>query len=599
MRDTYNPFRLPLKNRWLARTIERLLGLTRLAKCYDQRPDLRADQPGGRSEPFLKYTLSALGINVNVEGEENLLQIPKQGPVIFIANHPLGGLEGVAMSEALIKVRPDLKVLTNLLLTKIPELSDIFIGVDVLSKDARKENAKGVRAACKHLSSGGALLIYPAGKVSAIDTKDWKIKDIEWNILVGRLVNRYKAVCMPFYVLGKNSRLFYILGLIHKRLRTVMLARELSNKQGKTLTIRAGSPILYDEVEPLEDDQAVTNYLRVATDLIGVNERSSARDAISTNDSQENYVAIQSGVSQAQLITDVQSLDAYKLLSQRNFSVYCAPYNALGSIMQEIAKEREVTFRAAGEGTGKAFDSDQFDPHYLHLFVWDDERNQIVGGYRLGRTDEIVKAKGIKALYSRSLYQFDQDYLERMGKTLEMGRSFVAIDYQRHPRALDMLWKGIGTYVANNPEYHTLFGCVSISSEHSPLAQAFISDSMMESFRAEQKYLNEVKPFAPLKVQGKIWNARVLASLGKIVVINKLLGRCDPGSSIPVLLRQYLALNGRLVCFTVNKGFNESLDGLILVDLRKTPEKYLQRYLGKEGSKKFLEKWAVIDEAVA
>jgi hypothetical protein len=146
--------------------------------------------------------------------------------------------------------------------------------------------------------------------------------------------------------------------------------------------------------------------------------------------------------------------------------------------------------------------------------------------------------------------------------------------------------------VAKNPEYHTLFGCVSISAEHSELAKAFISDSMMESFRAEQKFLSDIRPVAPLEVKGKRWSAKALAALSNVVVINKLLGRCEPGKTIPILLRQYLALNGKFVCFSVNKSFNNSLDGLILVDLRETPKKYLQRYLGHEGSQLFLDKWS-------
>jgi len=116
---------------------------------------------------------------------------------------------------------------------------------------------------------------------------------------------------------------------------------------------------------------------------------------------------------------------------------------------------------------------------------------------------------------------------------------------------------------------------------------------LMESFRAEQQMLADVRPVEPLKIRNRVWSQELLKSLTNIAVINKLLGQCDPGKSIPVLLRQYLALNGRFVGFSVNRNFNDSLDGLILVDLRKTPMKYLQRYLGKDGSADFLSLWRV------
>jgi hypothetical protein len=260
--------------------------------------------------------------------------------------------------------------------------------------------------------------------------------------------------------------------------------------------------------------------------------------------------------------------------------------------MSAIAYSRELTFRAAGEGTGKPLDQDQFDPHYEHLFLWDTKHSRLAGGYRIGRADEIVKMRGLKGLYSYSHYRFSEQTIKRLGKALEMGRSFITPEYQRLPKSLDLLWKGIGAYVAKNSDYTTLFGCVSISSEHSALARAFLSDSLLASFRTEQEYLLDVKPRVPLKVKGKVWRPDTLKSLSSIAVINKLLGQFDPGKRVPILLRQYLALNGRFVCFSVNTGFNDALDGLIIVDLRKTPSKYLKRYLGKDGSERFLARWA-------
>ena len=95
-----------------------------------------------------------------------------------------------------------------------------------------------------------------------------------------------------------------------------------------------------------------------------------------------------------------------------------------------------------------------------------------------------------------------------------------------------------------------------------------------------------------MKVRNKIWNEEILSSLSNITVINKLIGRWESGKSVPVLLRHYLALNGRFVCFTVNTQFNNSLDGLILVDLREAPMKYLRRYLGKTGAQRFMARWS-------
>ena len=263
----------------------------------------------------------------------------------------------------------------------------------------------------------------------------------------------------------------------------------------------------------------------------------------------------------------------------------------MNKVFDALATAREITFRAVGEGTGKDKDVDQFDPHYYHLFIWDRDNHAIVGGYRLGETDTIVNKLGVNALYSRSLYRYDASYIKKLGPALEVGRSFVTQAYQRHPSALDLLWRGIGQFVVQHPKYKILFGCVSISSDHSETARAFISDAMMESFRAEQEFLENVKPIVPLRVKGKVWSTRMLSSIRDISLFNKLVGQCDPGKTIPVLLRHYLALNGRFVGFSVNKGFNDSLDGLIMVNLHKMPDRYLTRYLGKEGLQNYQNYW--------
>jgi len=587
MQHQQNPFRLPIKPKWLASLIEKTLSLSELANIYEKRPE--AQKVSDSALPFLQHAIQALGFSFTTENPEALESVPETGPLIIVANHPLGGLEGIAMSEQLLQLRPDLKVLTNELLATIPEVSDLFIGVDVLSKNAAKSNAKGLRQASSHLANGGALLIYPAGKVSEMDAKTGKIEDRSWSTLVGSLLKRHQAHCLPCYVTGQNSKLFYTAGFIHRRLRTALLARELVNKRGQTFTMRVGELITPRDYQSIDDKQTLTDYLRVTTDLLSLN--NNVPEPKKENDFAPLNLITHLPSREQAIAKQLRSLEDCLLVKKRNFSVYCANYQRLGLVMEDIALAREVTFRAAGEGTGKQLDSDQFDPNYLHLFVWDNDENCLVGGYRMANVQDIVAKQGLDALYSHSLYHFDENYIKRLGGCLEMGRSFIVPKYQRHPRALDLLWQGIGQYIAKHPQYHTLFGCVSISHEHSELAQAFISDSMISAFRAEQHYLNDVKPRTPLQVKGKVWSTKILASLSNIAIINKLVGQCQPGKAVPIILRHYLALNGRFVCFSVNNSFNQSLDGLIIVDLRKTPEKYLNRYLGQEGSQRFLAKW--------
>jgi putative hemolysin len=341
----------------------------------------------------------------------------------------------------------------------------------------------------------------------------------------------------------------------------------------------------------METDERVTACLRLATELLqprqhrkNINSpKAFAQLPLSTLDS---WPSLKSDLrQQLMMIEDCQ------VVCNEAYAVYIAPFDRLGVLMDAIGQAREYTFREAGEGTGNSSDVDQFDPYYLHVFVWDKHRLRIVGGYRLGRVNEIVARCGIDGLYARTLYSLDLEYLKNLGNPLELGRSFVHPDYQRKPAALDLLWRGIGRYVASHPEFDTLFGAVSISNEHSDMARALISECMLESFQAEQKFLNNVEPVAPLSVSAKVWSREMLATLCHVPLVNKLVGCCDPGKALPILLRHYLSLNGKFVCFSVNKAFNNSLDGLILVDLSKVPEKYMKRYLGAEGLEHYQKHW--------
>ena len=571
-----NPTKLPIKPRFLAHIFERILGLSALGDIYDRRP------LGANSKDFLQYTLGALGVTNVIQQEQNIGEIPSQGPVLIIANHPLGGLEGIALAYEILKVRPDLRVLTNELLRLIPELSELFIGVDVLSRNAVGTNVGGIKQAHKHLKSGGAILIFPAGMVSTYEYQHRRILDRPWNRLVGQLTKRYECTTVPVYVGGRNSNYFYIAGAIHPRLRTMLLPRQLANKRDYKLLLTFGRPIPFQELRLLSSSKAVTEYLRVSTDAL-------AGSSIRETRKQKNSVQILAKTIAAdRLGRDVKSLREFLLIDHDEYEVYCAPFDSLGLIMDEIAIAREVTFREVGEGTGFSKDSDEFDPHYQHLFLWDKANSRVAGAYRVGFVDDIVAEHGVGGLYSRSLYRYDEAFVKRIGAAIEMGRSFIHPNYQRKPIALNLLWRGIGRILVNNPKYHTLFGSVSVSREYSDLARSLIADTLLTNFKANE-FSELVKPLTPHKVKNRVWSSEILNELANIKMLGKLIGRCDPGKAVPVLLRHYLSLSGKMVCFNIHADFNDSLEGLIIVDARNTHPKTLTRFMGVEGYNTFNE----------
>ena len=287
-------------------------------------------------------------------------------------------------------------------------------------------------------------------------------------------------------------------------------------------------------------------------------------------------------VPRENLSREVEALRPEACLLAGEFSCYVAPADEIPAGLQEICRLREVSFRQVGEGTGKERDRDRFDEHYLHLFVWNESKREIVGAYRFCQTDDIRRRLGRNGLYTATLFRYPDELLDAMGPSLELGRSFVRPEYQTCFAPLLTLWKGIGRYVERHPKYRTLFGPVSISSSYRPICRKLIV-SFFSRQMAMPEWMSLVKPRHPLSTKNVDHTGLDLEDLTQV------LGDIDaerPG--LPVLLRQYLKLGGKLLGFNVDPEFGDALDGLIVVDLTRTDTRVLARYMGKEASRNFL-----------
>ncbi|MCW1885387.1 GNAT family N-acetyltransferase [Luteolibacter flavescens] len=290
----------------------------------------------------------------------------------------------------------------------------------------------------------------------------------------------------------------------------------------------------------------------------------------------------------AEITWEIASLNRRgPLASQGRFDVFLAAAWEIPSILHEIGRLREITFRAVGEGTGKALDLDPFDASYLHLFLWDREAGQVAGAYRLGCTDVLLAAGGPSALYTSTLFDFEEPFLDYLRPALELGRSFVAPDYQKSIHPLGLLWRGIGRFVAERPRYGRLFGPVSISREYTAYSQdlivRFLRDSKQD--RTVSGWVRPRHPYGGLPAEDGISQR-----LQSIEEVSAAVSAAEPDKKgVPVLLRQYLKLNATLLEFNVDPDFSDVLDALVLVDLRQAPATVLTRYMGEDGYRAFTE----------
>ena len=216
--------------------LERVLALSAYRALY-------RNAQGMLDEPFESRALRALDIHADVSAAD-LDHIPRSGPVIVAANHPHGIVDGLILISALRRVRPDIRVLTNQLLARIPELRECCLFVDPFDgPSAEARSRAGLRAAHMWLRSGGALIVFPAGEVAHARRAGGERADSAWKPAMSRLAVGTGAPVIPAFIRGGNSQTFYAAGRVHPALRTLLLPRELLKKRGYTIALRLGAPL--------------------------------------------------------------------------------------------------------------------------------------------------------------------------------------------------------------------------------------------------------------------------------------------------------------------------------------------------------------------
>ena len=365
-------------------------------------------------------------------------------------------------------------------------------------------------------------------------------------------------------------------------LRSAMLPRELLRRKRSRVSLVVGQPIATQRTAKLENHQALTNYLRVRTYLLRPRHRRVDPNAVPD---EAGYAPVAAPESPALLAEEVAALPADQtLLSSGDYDVLIARRPQMNALLREIGRLREVSFRPVGEGTGKPRDLDRFDEHYLHLIVWNRATAEIVGCYRMGPTDVILRDRGVRGLYTSTLFDFRKKLIKQVTPALELGRSFVHPDYQRGFQPLQLLWKGIAAYTAQNPRYRYLFGPVSVSAQYTSMSKQLLM-RFLQLHRFLPNLAKQIKPKnPPRKLRDRDWDSAAFSTVaGDLEEVNQVVRELEAdGKPMPVLLRQYLKLNAQFLGFNVDPEFGNVLDGLMLIDIPNMPAGVGGRYYGKD-----------------
>ena len=568
--------------------IEKSLRFRTLDSIYQNTRDQE-----DRSLSFAQRTLRAMNVSWRVE-TVNVPPLPAEGPVVVVANHPFGGIEGVLLLALLEHFRSDAKVMANYLLSCMPEAHERFIFVDPFGgSHAAGANIRPLKECLSWLRQGHALGVFPAGEVSSVDLKSGKVRDPAWAPSIAAIVRRTQATVVPLFFAGHNGPLFNLAGLIHPRLRTMMLPQQLINKRNRELAVQIGQPIAWKDMQEYTTDEQLIQYLRLRTYILAEREGVKAVRKRAPNPFRHRVAKQQPVAPVGNVEEQAGEIDALPsdqtLVIAGEMSVHFATATQIPTLLREIARLREITFRGVGEGTGKPLDLDDFDDYYTHLFIWNRTTREVVGAYRLGLADEIVAARGVKGLYTHTCFRFDERLMKHLQPAIELGRSFVRPEYQKAYSSLLLLWRGISVFIVRNPRYTHVFGPVSITNEYRDASRNLMLRSLrLSNFETELARL--VKPRKrPRRPRRAEWNLPDFHPyIDNIEMVSKLIEDIEADQKgIPILLRQYLKLGGRLLAFNVDPHFSSVLDGLIAVDLLKTDPKILKRYMGAAETETF------------
>jgi putative hemolysin len=200
----------------------------------------------------------------------------------------------------------------------------------------------------------------------------------------------------------------------------------------------------------------------------------------------------------------------------------------------------------------------------------------------VGDVPRILLRHGCEGLYTNTQFRFDQDFFRQMGPALELGRSFVRPEYQRQFMPLALLWRGICAWIARRPEYATLIGAVSVSGQYSRSSRELIA-AYFDRLRTAGDAAS-VEPRRPLR--GRMAKGAMPSGVEEL---SEWISEIETDrKGLPILVKQYVKLGGRILAFSQDPTFGNTLDGFVLLDLRTAPVESLERYMGKDAANAFL-----------
>lgn len=559
-KEIYPNFKIGRENKLLLNTLKKLLHED------DCNNVIRSNQHL-KGYDFLDKLLNDLNFKYQITNDA-YKNIPSEGKLLIVANHPIGTLDGLALVKLVHSIRSDVRIVANHLLLNVEPLQTVFLPVEVLAD--KKSLRDTYKVMLEALRNEEAIIIFPAGEVSRLTPIG--IRDGEWQTGFIKLARKSRSAILPIRITGRNSAWFYCMSMLYKPLGSLLLFQEMFNKKNKEIQFNIGSPIPYSSIVASGgDDKKISQRVRRHVLNLGKKNKPSLFDTIETVAHPVERKALKHALFRCRKLGETRD----------NKTIFLYQYQDHCPVMQEIGRLRELTFRAVEEGTGQATDLDKFDVYYSHIVLWDNLNQQIVGSYRVGEGSKILASHGIEGFYTQTLFDLQSEFSVFLPYSIELGRSFVQPAYWGQ-HSLEYLWYGIGAYLREKPEIKYLFGPLSLSNAYPTKAKEMIIGFYQQQFGSE---LVHSKARSPFKISETSRQFALMAFNGdyssSFKVLNSELKKL--GVKVPTLYKQYVELCVEKGChfidFNIDSDFSNCVDSLIMIEIDKIAPKKRQRYI--------------------
>ncbi len=514
----------------------------------------------------MNYTdLEAILANIQIELlADELNKIPTTGQLLCISNRPMGIIEELILYKLLIQKRKDFFYFNN---TQLNDVRGLSLNHFVENEYAEIDEV---------LQQQQCFVMFPVGKISTYKANKKGYVDSQWNKTLIKKIYHQKSQVLPFYISIDNNEFHQLIPFMENKMMDFYTIIEFIKTNKVVFKVRIGNPIKTTNWH-FENSNQYGRFLRAKLYSL------SSKLKVDLFFNEHKMVAdIIDPIDKELIDEELKAIESTNCIGeQNNFKVFICKAKKIPNTINEIGRLRELAFRKVGEGTNKPIDLDEYDIHYLHIFIYDTVQKQIAGAYRLGDGSYIMKTTGRKGFYLNSLFKIKKEFSLLLEDSIELGRSFVAVDYQNQRLPLFLLWKGIAYFINNHPHIKYVLGPVSISNSYTTLSKSLIVD-FIRKFHWDKFLSQFIRPKSPFNAtyEGLDYEILIESTQNSIKTLEEIIEDIDPKhKKIPILLKKYFAQNARILCFNVDPHFNNALDGFMLIDIRDIPKDTLDTFV--------------------